>query len=60
MVTPDTSGLWSAVVDTAGLSIPEQQRESFHALATGIQDLMGTLRVPDLGETPPGFAFRAQ
>lgn len=56
----ENAHLWSAVVETAGLTIPEEQREAFNGLAAGIQDLMGVLRESDLGETPPGFAFRVQ
>lgn len=60
MTTPNNAELWSAVVETAGLSIPEEQRESFQVLTSDIQGLIATLRDTGLGETPPSFAFRAQ
>lgn len=60
MGTSENAQLWSAVVETAGLTIPEEQRESFHALASDIHGLIATLRGTGLGETPPSFGFRAQ
>lgn len=60
MSTPNNAQLWSAVIEAAGLSIPEQGRESFHALASEIQGLIATLRDTGLDETPPSFTFRAE
>lgn len=60
MSAPENQQLWSQVVESTGLSIPPGQQEPFQALAADIQALMGTLRGTGLGETPPGFAFRAQ
>lgn len=60
MTAPENAQLWSQVVESTGLSIPEGQREPFQALATDIQALMATLRGTGLGETPPSFAFRAR